>query len=269
MTNQAMRATLTMASLATTILSSTAFAQTPAAGDPTSVVAAPTPAKLGTDDPNIDRGFLLPTAMTQPAGSLTYNNYELLLHGLTYGITDNVQASVTVLSPIVEEMPFVGFGAIKARLPLSARVHLAFQGSVGMAHAFDVSAEDLDPTVYTIGGGAFLSACLRDDCSSIASASAIATKGFSNGRSSPYAIIYGGSIVHRVRPRIKLLLELTSAAAASGGDAENIPGLLASYGVRFHTGSIAADVGFVRPFGEDTGDFLMGLPFVNVSYRWD
>ena len=32
-------------------------------------------------------------------GSLTYNNYELLLHGLSYGITDSVQASVTVLSP--------------------------------------------------------------------------------------------------------------------------------------------------------------------------
>jgi hypothetical protein len=26
-------------------------------------------------DVNIDRGLLLPTAMTQPAGSLTYNNY--------------------------------------------------------------------------------------------------------------------------------------------------------------------------------------------------
>ena len=206
--------------------------------------------------------------MTQPAGSLTYNNYELLLHGLTYGITDNVQASVTVLSPIVEEMPFVGFGAIKARLPLAERVHLAFQGSVGMAHLFD-SAEDIDPTVYTVGGGVFLSGCLREDCSSIASASATATKGFSNGNSSPYAIIYGGSIVHRVSPRIKLLLEVASAAAASGENTENIPGFLGSYGVRFHTGSIAADVGFVRPFGEDTGDFLMGLPFVNVSYRWD
>jgi hypothetical protein len=248
-------------------LSSTAVAQTPPAQDPAMVVAAAAPPQLGADDPNVDRGFLLPTAMTQPAGSVTYNNYELLLHGLTFGITDNVQASVTVLSPVVDSMPFVGFGAVKARLPLGARVHLAFQGSVGVAHSFEDAAQD--PTIYTVGGGAFVSACLREDCSSIASASAIVQKGFSTGVSSPYAIIYGGSIVHRVSPRIKLLLEVTSAAAADGEDAENIPGFLASYGVRFHTGSIAADVGFVRPFGDDTSDFLMGLPFVNVSYRWD
>jgi hypothetical protein len=269
MTKQAMRgATLTMVSLAAAVFSSTAFAQTPPVGAPaTAVVAASGPPQLGADDPNVDRGFLLPTAMTQPAGSVTYNNYELLLHGLTFGITDNVQASVTVLSPIVDEMPFVGFGAVKARLPLGERVHLAFQGSVGVAHSFEAGAED--PTVYFLGGGAFASACLREDCSSIASASATVQKGFSNGVSSPYAIIYGGSIVHRVSPRIKLLLEVASAAAADNHDAENIPGFLASYGVRFHTASIAADVGFIRPFGDDTGDFLMGLPFVSISYRWD
>jgi hypothetical protein len=267
MTKQPMRATLTMVSLASTLLSSAAFAQAPAAGDPATVVTAPAPAKPGSDDPNVDRGFLLPTAMTQPAGSLTYNNYELVLHGLTYGITDNVQASVTVLSPITDEMPFVGFAAVKARVPLGESVHLAFQGSVGMGHSFESSSDDA--TVYTIGGGAFLSACLREDCSSIASASVMATRGFANGEKSPYLLIYGGSIVHRVSPRIKLLLEVTSAAAASGDDTENIPGFLASYGVRFHTGSIAADVGFVRPFGDDSDDFLLGLPFVNISYRWD
>jgi len=269
MTKTAMHATLTMVSLASTLVSSAAFAQAPAAGDPTTVVAAPETAKVGADDPNVDRGFLLPTAMTQPAGSLTYNNYELLLHGLTYGITDNVQASVTVLSPIVEGMPIVGFGAVKARLPLGERVHLAFQGSVGVLHATESNADD--PTLYTVSGGVFLSGCLREDCSSIVSASATATKGFANGESSSaYAIVYGGSIVHRVSPRIKLLSVLSSAAAASGEDAQNIPGFLASYGVRFHTNSIAADIGFIRPFGDEAGDdFLMGIPFANVSYRWE
>ena len=31
---------------------------------------------------------------------------------------------------------------------------------------------------------------------------------------------------------------------------------------------MAADLGFIRPFGEDTGEFLMGLPFASISYRW-
>ena len=30
----------------------------------------------------------------------------------------------------------------------------------------------------------------------------------------------------------------------------------------------AADVGFLRPIGRDDDEFLVGLPFVNVSYRW-
>ena len=72
MTKQAMCATLTVVSLATSILSSTAFAQTPAAGDPSTVVVAPTPAKLGAaDNPNIDSG--IPAADgDDPAGRLAH-----------------------------------------------------------------------------------------------------------------------------------------------------------------------------------------------------
>ena len=70
------------------------------AGQPEATVGATAAAPAATADPNLDRGFLLPTAMTQPKGTLTYNNYELLLHGVTYGITDNLQVSATVLSPI-------------------------------------------------------------------------------------------------------------------------------------------------------------------------
>ena len=142
---------------ATTLASmSEAHAQTAASAraEPEDVVkAAPaTPAAGATAaDPNIDRGFLLPTAMTQPAGSVTYNNYELLLHGVTVGITDRVQGSVTVLSPIVRDMPFVGFAAVKGRVLSTERFHLAVQGSLGWGHAFDVDSSTGDANVYTTG----------------------------------------------------------------------------------------------------------------------
>jgi len=45
--------------------------------------------------------------------------------------------------------------------------------------------------------------------------------------------------------------------------------VLVGYGVRFHTDDIAADVGFLKPvIASDNDDLLIGLPFVNVSYRW-
>jgi hypothetical protein len=234
--------------------------------------AAPAPASPSADatsaDPNIDRGFLLPTAMTQPAGSVTYNNYELLLHGVSLGITDRVQASVTVLSPIVRDMPFVGFAAVKGRVVATDRFHLALQGSLGWGHMFDTSDSSAD--LYTLGAGAFASFCLRQDCSSLMSASATYTIAMPTDGTAAQMIIYSGSVVHRVGRHVKLLGEVGSAAGRVAGETENIDGVLVGYGLRFHTNDIAADVGFLKPFtgGADDGGFLVGLPFVNVSYRW-
>ena len=270
----------TVFTAATTLAStSEAFAQlaqpaqaAPAVAPDDVLEATPTsPAARGAaTDPNIDRGFLVPTAMTQPAGSVTYNNYELLLHGVTYGITDRVQASVTVLSPIVRDMPFVGFAAVKGRIVATDRFHLALQGSAGWGHFF---SDSLDANLYSVGAGGFASYCLREDCSSLASASAtyqlISAGGSSNGP--VHTIVYGGSVVHRVARNIKLLGEVTSAAGSDGsGGVQNLDGVLAGYGVRFHNANLAADLGFLKPIstGADDGGFLMGLPFASVSYRW-
>ena len=220
-------------------------------------------------DPNIDRGFLLPTAMTQPAGSLTYNNYELLLHGITYGVTDRLQTSLTVLPPIVSDMPFFGIAAVKGRFVATDRFNLALQGSAGWGHQFAGSG---DESVYMFGAGLFASACLKQDCSSLLSASATYQLALSSQSDQNIQyVVYGGSLVHAVGPRVKLLAELTSAAGRTSTDPalDNMPGLLAGYGVRLHGSSLAADVGFVKPFvSENDGDFILGLPFANVSYRW-
>jgi hypothetical protein len=221
-------------------------------------------------DPNIDRGFLMPTAMTQPAGSLTYNNYELLLHGLTYGITDRVQLSVTALSPITRDMPFFATAAVKLRAPIGERLHLAFQGTGSYGHIFD---DGDGGDLVMLGAGALGSFCLRADCSSLLSAGATYQLATASGTADEgHLIIYGASLVHRVGAHVKLLGEVASAAIySSGDDLDNAPGLMASYGVRFHGDSLAADVGFMKPLSTDgdlNDELLLGLPFVNLSYRW-
>jgi hypothetical protein len=121
-----------------------------------------------------------------------------------------------VLSPIVRDMPFVGFGAVKGRIVATDRFHLALQGSVGWGHAFNAS--DNDANVYTVGAGAFASYCLRQDCSSLASASATYSLGLTGSGDAPaHAVIYGGSVVHRVARHVKLLGEIASAAGGLGG----------------------------------------------------
>jgi hypothetical protein len=238
------------------------------------VVAAPAARPPAAADPNIDRGFIQPTAMTQPKGSLTYNNYELVLHGLTYGITDNLQTSLTVMAPLVRDMPFLGTASVKWQFLSTPRFHLALQGSASMFHVFDDGLSDgaSSASAYALGAGAFASYCLRDDCSSLASLSATYQLGIAgSGGETVHGIIYGGSIVHRVAGHVKLLGEVTSLAINSVADSnfDNAPGALVSYGVRLHTANIASDVGFMKPIsGESNDPFLLGLPFINVSYRW-
>ncbi|HEX2659745.1 MAG TPA: hypothetical protein VHU40_15780 [Polyangia bacterium] len=238
---------------------------------PASVAAKAEPAAEGVGkDPNVDRGFILPTAMTQPQGSATYNNYELLLHGATYGITDHLQTSVTVLAPIVKDMPFYGVAALKWRLADAGAFHFAVQGSAGLAHVFSSGGSSSD-TAYTVGAGAFASACLREDCTSLLSASVTYQRAFTanNGTN---LLVYGGSLVHGVGQHVSLIGELASLAASNtlsdSGSFDQASGALVGYGVRLHTSSFASDIGFLKPVGTSGDDFLLGLPFVSVSYRW-
>ncbi len=225
-------------------------------------------------DPNMDHAFLQPTALTQPAHSLTYSNYELLMHGLTYGITDNVQTSLTVLAPLTKDMPLVGVASAKWQFLQTSRLHLAVQGSATVLHLMSTSDTpnvDSTDTVYLLGAGAMASYCLREDCSSVVSAHATYDVGLaSGGGGTAQAIIYGGSIVHGVSRHVKLIGEVTSATAKLPDNSfDNAPGALASYGVRLYNSKIASDIGFVRPIGSDgSPDFVLGLPFVDVSYRW-
>jgi hypothetical protein len=224
------------------------------------VIGAPDAAAVA-GDPNIDRGFVLPTAMTQPTGSVTYNNYELLLHGVSYGLTDRLQLSATVLAPIIKEIPFVGYASLKGQLYRGERLHLALQGSVGGGYN-----QDGGDGAFMAGLGGLASLCVRQDCSSLLSASAtyqLISTGFDPGNG---GLIYGASLVHRVGTHIKLLAEVASASAFSSGD---LKGALVSYGVRFYGNSIASDIGFIKPIRSDGDDpFLLGLPFASISYRW-
>jgi hypothetical protein len=235
------------------------------ADEPLSIATTPAATASTAADPNIDRGFVLPTAMTQPAGSLTYNNYELLLHGVTYGLTDNVQVSATVVAPIIKDMPFLGLASMKGRLYRGERLHLALQGTMGGGSISQAG-------IFMVGAGGLASICLRQDCSSLLSASAnlqflTGSRTRDGGGNSGTALVYGVSAVHRVGPHVKLLAEVASAGDVRSGSFGG--GALLSYGVRFYSNNIASDIGFIKPIGGDTaGPFLLGLPFASVSYRW-
>jgi hypothetical protein len=227
------------------------------------------------EDPNIDRSFLLPTAQTQPAGTLSFNDYELILLGLTYGVTNDLQVSVSGLAPIVEDMPVWVTGAAKYRFLKQGRVRMAAQA--GFTHLADGDDGDEfdDDDSFTIGHlGVLGSLCMTDDCHSMLTASAQFIQPLSDREDTEgTAVIYSASALIKVSPHVKLMLEVASAGAFTDDENENLDGALVNYGVRFFSGgSIAGDIGFIKPFAfddeeGDDDDFLLGLPFVNFTYR--
>jgi hypothetical protein len=221
------------------------------------------------EDPNIDRMFLLPSAETQPAGSVSFNDYELLLMGVTYGVTDDLQITGTALAPIVEDMPVIVNATAKYRLVKSGPVRFALQAGVGYGRVelFDDDEGDSNDGVFAFQGGALVSLCLDGtECRSMASASVTAVTGMGEGEGT--AFIYGAGVTAKVAKHAKLLFEATSAAGVENGNFSNAEGAVVSYGVRFHSNEIAADVGFMKPVGDNgDDDFLLGIPFINLTYR--
>lgn len=243
--------------LALVLLASSAFAQEAPPPPPD-----PTPGLR--EDPNIDRAWFSPTAVTQPKGSFSFNDYELVFLGATYGVTDNFQLSVAFFPPLTTDLPFLGLLSGKLGFPVSDRVRLA--ASFSVAHV----SEDEDEVTIGILGAA-LSVCTDDPCASLFSAYAYG--GFAFGEDDDSVpLVFGASLVQRLARHVKLVLDVGTAAIVGEGTDELADGLLVSYGVRFFSDNIAGDIGFARPifFSDDEEDFefILGVPVATFTYRF-
>jgi hypothetical protein len=228
------------------------------------VVAAPMNPGLD-EDPHIDRAWFSPTAITQPRGTASFNDWELALLGITYGVTDNFQLTGMVVPPIVEDMPFIGMVSAKLGGAISDRVHVAALAGVGYAHV-----DDDQGTAAGLGGA--LSLCIDEECASLISAYAYGVW-FWEETDDAFPIAFGVSLIGRLGRHVKLVVEVSSAGVLARDDSELAEGIVVGYGVRFFTGNIAGDVGFIRPFAFDGDDdfadeLILGVPAVTFSYRW-
>lgn len=212
------------------------------------------------EDANAGRMWLSPTALTEPAGTWSFSDYELLLVGLSYAATDTVSISANTLLPIVEDMPFWLLVNGKAQIVKSGNVRLAVQGSLIHARVDGEGA-----TAAVLGGA--LSYCIDADCRSIVNAYVGA--GFAHENQSALPIALSGSLLYGVNKHVKIMLEADTGYIAGGGIDAAADGFLAWYGVRFTSKIIGVDLGFVKPICdgcEDSG-LVMGVPFVSFTYR--
>jgi hypothetical protein len=219
-------------------------------------------------DSTRDRAFLLPTADTLPAGSLVYNDYELVLMGLTYAIRDGLQITATTLVPLISNFPSLLLASLKWRIVSTPSFKLAVLGGIGYASSSFNDTGGTDRALL-LDGGIFASQCFGVGCESMLTAGAMGFDTRSSLSTNGSGIIFGGSLLARVSQHVKIMAELNGFAGKdpdSGWSVGNA-GLL-WYGLRFFGGQVAGDVGFFRPVGTSVSDpGVIGYPFLSLSVR--
>ena len=220
-------------------------------------------------DASIDRGFIVSHAETLGEGEIALNSYELALAGISYGITDDLQVTLTTLLPIVKNTPIVLAPQVKWAFfrtdnqVLTAKMNFNYAtmpgesgggGSIsgGLSHDFYFDNEGRYGMFsgFDIGG---VFGHLEDDWDTGDGLIMAANLGFSA----------------QVTDYMKVMAEGILPAVYSNGKVEVSEIVNFTYGLRFFGDDLAADIGFIRPLGKDAGDLdlVMGVPYVAFTAR--
>ena len=219
------------------------------------------------EDANSGRNWLTPTALTPPAGTWSFSDFELLMISGSYAFTDQLSISATTLLPIVEDMPFFGILSAKLQVIKSGNLRGALQ--LAVLHTSERGSSSIDGnrfslTVGNVGGA--LTLCIDDECHS--HLTGYLGAGFANEDESSVPFVASAALTLRLGKRVKAVLEADTAFIVGEID-ETANGFLGWYGIRFTSKEIGVDLGFAKPICEDCGNdgLPMGVPFVSFTYR--
>lgn len=232
----------------------------PAAPGYTAPGAAPAPtgeAPVDPDhayDPHGDRMVLMPTALTQPAGSWSFTSLEILLGQVTYGFDGRTQLTTTFLPPVIEGGAFAFDVTLKHALVDHGPLRLAAMGSVSGIAGLEGGE-----------GGAFgragfaATTCLDVTCRSNFSFSHnVALLGPAT------LVLSGAGVVWNVADWASLIVELDTVIPLAR-QAGSIHTVLLTPGFRFPYRTWALDLGIARPL--DNGPKPEVLPVLAFTYR--
>jgi hypothetical protein len=233
---------------------------------PIPVVVAPAPQASTVDpgvvaDANSGRSWLSPTALSAPAGTWSFSDFELLMVSGGYSFTDQFSISATTLLPVAEEMPFFGILSAKYQVIRSGRLRGAAQLAI-----FHLRDNDVDDSLTVANLGGALTLCLDDGCHS--HLTGYLGAGFADQDQQAVPFVASAAIALRMGRHVKAVFELDTAFVA-GDINETADGFLGWYGVRFTSKMIGVDLGFAKPICDGCEDdgLVMGVPFVSFTYR--
>ena len=229
------------------------------------------------EDANAGRVAIMPTALTPPKGTFSFEDWELFFISASYAPADNLVITGTTMVPITSDA-YWGFLSAKLQVVKQGRLRVAVQAGAAGATVkstdttFDAMGNEMTSTSTSSGGGFDLGAaatyCLDDDCFSHINGAVIA--GFAEEDNSSVPVGFMGGAVFRIGHKVRLIFE-ADTAHLFGKISDQANGFLGWYGLRFTSSQIGVDLALVKPFcgnGDcDTDSFPMGFPFVTFSYR--
>lgn len=234
------------------------------------------------DDASVDRNILFPTAETISKGDVTFNSYEILFAGLSYGISDDMQVSATTMLPITTDIPFILLASLKYRLLKNKNIIISVQPNFSLfRESFDDNDGQETVTAGGFGGSLLIDYLLDPAAKYVLTGGVNAQFMFGGSDRSDFQVADGaifyfyGALSARLGKMVKLMAELSVPGGIYwGGDGTEFrvveQALLFNYGIRFFGKSVAVDLSFIRPIHPDvdTGSLLMGIPWLNFSARF-
>ena len=212
--------------------------------------APPGSARTPSEDPQADRGVVLPTAYTHPKGTFFVSNYDIVLSQLGYAFTDDTQISLTGVPPIGGDQVAVIDLTLKTTLYRGGLVRFAALGSTSglVANGLGVVG------IGRVGGVAPLG--LEARCASSLSISSNITL------AGVMLMANGANGIFHMSRSLSLLAELDTLLPLANAAAE-FNGAMAGGGVRFHWTHVGLDLTLMRFLGSTHTT----LPILAFTYR--
>ncbi len=209
------------------------------------------------DDANAGRGWAMPTALTETAGTWTFSDFNLYVLSASYAATDRLTLGLTTMVPTGTGFRF---GSLSGKLQLvrSWRVRVAAQSK--LTYLQDPESAMADMVAIGDAGGA-ITLCIDAICSS--HLSGYVGAGVTRSSRTSALLIGAGSLVLGLTTHFKLMLEFDKGVGGAVGN-----GYLGWYGLRYTSKAFSVEAGAVMPFDEAGRKWVgSGLPFVGLTYR--
>lgn len=213
-------------------------------------------------DPSVDRNIVFSTAETLSEGDIVFNSYQVFFIGVSYGLTDWTEFSMTALYPVEGATAVAAIFSLKQKLFQGNRFILSIQPNI--FGGFNSGSTGGGDAGGMIGFNLLCDILLFSHITLSFSQSNIV---LSNIFDDPVIMGVSMGITTEINDFLKLMVEGALFRGYKDGELREVEeSYLITYGIRYFNKSFAIDLSMIR--SEHFLSFPAGFPFLAISGRF-